>query len=372
MAVAFANLLPKSAYGTYQFIMSFAAILAVLTLNMGIPVKRSTATGNDGALRFGFKTQLSWSIGIFILGAALSLYYFVNGNDMLGKALLIVGALTPFIGSFSLYKSFLHGKQKFKEAALLGLWLRPVLIITMLGALYFTDDPLILICVYFTTSFLSTYFLYARTVFRYKLPFTADKQSLNYGKHMSLMGIVTTIGTHAEKLLIFHFLGAVQVAIYTIAMLPTTHLLKLYTVAGDLIFPKFTRRTFETLQKSMLHKIGVVFALSVVIVSAFIALAPYIYSFIFPTYQESILLAQIGALALLTKFGNLFMQAFTAHEMKKEQYIVRFSSIAIKIILLFVLIPMFGLFGAVYAFLLTHLYWIVLSTIIFYTKRTVT
>jgi O-antigen/teichoic acid export membrane protein len=368
LAIAFANLLPRTSFGTYQFIMSGAAILGALTLGMAIPVKRASAKGEDGALRFGFRTQLQWSIGIVILGVCLSSYYFYNDNSTLGKSFLVIGALSPLIGSFSLYKSFLIGKQKFRESALLGFWLRPMLLVTVLTSLYFTDDPFILILVYFVTSASATSYLYFRTISKYRLPKVPDLNLFKYAKHLTFLSIVGTIGNQADKLLIFHFLGAVQVAIYTLAMLPTTHLLKLFTVLGELIFPKFAQRKYSAIKKGMLHKVFTIFILTLGTVGIFILLAPYIYLTIFPAYPEAIFFSQIAILTLLPKCGNLFTQAFYAHEMKKEMYIVRFSTIAIKLILLCVLIPYMGLLGAIMAVLITRTYWFIISAAFFYLR----
>ena len=369
MAIAFANLLSKTSYGTYQSIMSIAAILGGLTLSMAIPVKKAVAQGNDGALRFGFHTQLLWSVGIFIVAGIISAYYFYNDNQTLGKSLLVIGTLTPLIGSFSLYRSYLLGKKKFQESAILGLWLRPVLIVTILVALYFTNDPFILILVYFTTSTLSTGFLYFLTVSKYKLQLIPDFKGVNYAKHLSVLGVISTIGNHAEKLFIFHFLGPAQVAIYSIAMLPSTHILGMYTTLSELIFPKFARRTYTSIKQGILNKIGIVFLSSVLVVGLFIVTAPYIYKIVFPAYPEAVLFSQLASLAILTKFGNLFTQVFYAHEMKKELYFIRVFSIVVKIVLLFILIPKFGILGAVISWLVFSIIWTLSSGLIFFTKK---
>jgi len=366
MAVVFANFLPKESFGTYQFIMSVAAILGVLTLGMTVPVKRAAAKGLAGSLRFGFQTQLKWSIGIFILGGLLASYYFYNDNYTLGKSFLVVGALSPFIGSFSLFKSYLLGKQKFKESAMMGFWLRPILIVTMLTAVYFTIDPFILVLVYFLTSTISTGILYFLTVSRYSEKGSFDSFPLNYAKHLTYLGVITTIGNNAEKLLIFHFLGAAQVAIYAIAVLPTTHLLRLYVIIGDLIFPKFTQHTYSTIKKDIFRKIILIFLLSALLVTVFMLCAPYIYGGIFPTYPEAIILSQLATLSLLTKFGNLFTQAFDAHEMKKQMYATKFSTVLVKIILLFILTPLFGLWGVISSVVISNVFWAILATFLFY------
>ncbi len=369
LAIAFANLLPKANYGTYQFIMSVGTIMAALTLSLNIPVKLAAAKGLIGALQFGFRSQLKWSIGILMIGGALAAYYYAQGNTTIANSFLIVGALTPLIGAFSLYKAFLLGQQKFKEDALLGFWLRPILLFTVIGALLITDDPFFLIFTYFATSCLSTGYLYFLTIHKYKLHYEPDLFPLTYSKHLSVIGIISVFGNHIEKLLIFQFLGATQLAVYAIAMLPTNHLLKLFQVAGDLFFPKFATRDYKLLQTNMWRKSTSLFLLSVVTVLVFLLTAPYLYALVFPNYPEAVSLAQMGIFLILTKHSNLYTQAFYAHKMQQELYFLRLSSLAIKILCLFLFIPTFGIAGAIAAFLVAAAYWTVASFLIFFFRR---
>jgi O-antigen/teichoic acid export membrane protein len=369
MAIAFANLLSKTSYGTYQTLMSIAAILGGLTINMSIPVKRAAAQGNDGSLRYGFKTQLLWSTGIFIIASIISGYYFYNDNLILGKSILLVGALSPFIGSFSLYRAFLLGKKEFKTIFYSGFLLRPVLIVTMLIAVYFTDNPFWLITVYFVTYATSTGLLYRYVIARYKPPLTVDAKSTNYGKHLSVLGIINNIGNHLDKLFIFHFLGPAPVAVYSIAMLPAIHMMGLYKALNELVFPKFAKRTYDAIKKGIPRKISLVIFVSIIFISAYIVAAPFIYKTIFPLYPEAVFISQIAVLAVVTKFGNLFTQSFYVHEMKRELYIIRTASVSVKAILLAVLIPMFGLLGAVSAWVSYHIFWALLSGLMFFIKK---
>src|SRR3989344_575296 len=79
LSVAFANLLPKDVYGTYQFIMSMASVISAFTLSgLNTSIMRAVAGGSEGALRTGVRTQLLWSTGMVVAGAALAAYYYVN------------------------------------------------------------------------------------------------------------------------------------------------------------------------------------------------------------------------------------------------------------------------------------------------------
>lgn len=367
LAVAFANLLPKESYGIYQFIMSTAAILSALTLSgMSTAIKRAVARGNEGALRYGFRTQMLWSINIALAAGALATYYFVNGNNTLATGFLIVGAFSPFIEGFSLYKSYLIGTRRFKESALLGLWRRPLFIVTILITLFLTDDPTTLVFVYFASSTLSAWLLYRLVVKKYTLPTTPDPELLGYSKHLSVMGVVSAVGNHTDKILIFHFLGAAPLAIYVLALLPFTHLSKLFDLSKELAIPRFVGQSFERLRQGMFPKVRMFLTVSTLTILVYIPTAPYIFSTLFPNYPEAVLLSQAAVLILLIRPSILFNQVFTAHGTKNVQYFLQVSSAFLKVGLLLILIPLYGLWGALIALMASQLYTAIALVIIFY------
>jgi O-antigen/teichoic acid export membrane protein len=292
--------------------MAFSAVLGAFTLSgMAISVKRAIAKGNEGALRYGFRVKMLWSITIVLASGCISAYYFFAGNNILGTAFLIVGLFTPFIESFSLYKSYLTGSQKFKESALLGFWRKPMVIAAVLVTLVLTNDPLIILFVYFLSNAISVGLLYQLVIKKYNLPYTEDLSALNYGKHLSVMGIAGTIGGNADKIIIFTVLGGPAVAAYSFATLPATHLLKFFGFLGnDLIFPKFAKQSFEVIEKNIIKKVLLFFLATVVIVTAYILSAKSIFTLLFPAYPEAIMLSQVAVLALLTKPNALFGLVF--------------------------------------------------------------
>jgi O-antigen/teichoic acid export membrane protein len=372
LAIAFANLLPKQAYGTYQFVMSAAAILSAFTLSgMNIAIKRASAQGVEGALRYGFHTQIKWSIGIMLGGGVLATYYFLNNNTTLALSFLIVGSCAPFIEGFSLYKSYLIGTRRFRESAFLGFWRRPLLITTILTTLFITDDPLTIVFVYFTTSAISAGLLYGVTVRKYKLPLIANLELKKYSKHLSIMGIISTISHNTDKILIFHFVGAEALAIYMLALLPTIHLLKMFSLlGGDLLFPKLAQQSFSVLRKSLPYKVFLFFIISCSIVGSYILVAPYIYGFIFPAYPEAAAISQIIVLALLAKPFMLYGQVFAAHGMKKDQHVITIATALFNILILFILIPSFEIYGAAWSFVLLHVFWGIMVLTLFRRKKT--
>ncbi len=371
LSIAFANMLPKAVYGTYQFVMSLETIIGGLTLSgLGTALMRSMASGKGGTLAWAFKTQLTWNIGIVVAAGASAIYYFYNGDTEIGAALLIVGTFAPFLSAFNLYRPFLEGKQLFKESTTLGVWRRPIPIISLITALLFTDNPVVLVLVYFISNTVSAGLIYSLTKHRYPEPAeTADPNTLKYAKHLSILGFFALITAHLDKILLFHFLGPAPAAIYMIASLPSDQLHKLFGLIGRLVFRKFARHDFETLRKSLSHKFMLFFLAVGAITIVYYFTAPYVFGFIFPKYVEAVFFSQILMLTLLFRPATLFNQVFVAHGLKRAQYFLQLSSNAIKITLLILLIPMYGIWGAVASMLAMYVYWFFAALLLFYGRK---
>lgn len=367
ISIGFANLLPKEAYGTYQFVISASGILGGLTLSgISSAITRQVAQGNDNALRSGFRIYMTWSLGIVLASVAVSLYYFINDNSLLGTSFLIVGALVPFYEGFRLHIPFLVGKERFRESVVLAIWRKPIPIIALLTTLYFSNDPLLLIFVYFASHALSGGLVYWHIVRYYNLPPSREKTLLGYSKHLSLMAIVVRISTYIDKILVFHFLGAVPVAIYSIAQLPT-HYLKngLISIVRSLVISKLSKRTFGLIKSTLPRKILLLGLPSVLVVAIYIIITPLVFGVIFPEYPESVLLSQVLALSILFIPRVLMAQSFVAHEKTRELYIERISAPILKILSLLVFLPIFGVWGIVYAILLAEFVSTVITYIVF-------
>jgi len=357
LSVAFANLLPKDVYGTYQFVMSGSVIISALTLiGLSSAVMRATARGDQGALRAGVRTMLRWSGGIVFSGAALALYYYINGNSTLALSFLIVGCFSPLLGAYGLTKPFLIGAQRFRESALMGFWRRFMPVAALLATVYVSDDPVTIVFVYFASNALSAWLQYRLIVSRFDLPLSEDENIARYGKHLSFLSIVSTLAGQLDKVLIWTTLGAAPLAAYTLAQLPIGQIQNAFKLLLSLSFPKLSKSDLATLQETLPHKVRLFLLGTVLIAGAYAFAAPHLFGVLFPLYPESVLLSQVLALTLLSKPRSLYGQALTAHQKKKEQYIISLGSSAVKVIALLTLIPLYGLWGAVYALLIENVF----------------
>jgi len=346
--VALANLLSKESLGTYQYIIAVAGVLSIFTLTgLGTAITRGVALGHEGLLRSSVWLKLKWSIGIVLTSAAVAAYYLYNGNFELGLAFLIVGACAPFIESFKLYENYLHGKEAFRDTVLLGAWRKPLPLLATVATAWFYPEPLALIAAYFLSNAISLALVYFSVIKKYNPPSESHAETVTYSKHLSVFRGIGMLAGHADKLLIWHFLGPVAVASFTIAQFATRYSGVFLNTLSALALPRFSKTELPTLQKTLPRKVSLLTGLMVLAAIGYVAVAPIIFPIIFPKYPESILISQVLAISFLFIPRSLYLQALTAHAQTKAQYVLSIVTPVTHIILLVALIPLYGIWGAV-------------------------
>lgn len=350
LAVAFANLLPPETYGTYKYVISMAGIIGVFTLSgMGAAVTQAVAQGYEGILRQGSKEVFKWSIGIVGVALSAATYYYMQNNITLAIAMIFIAASYPVLKSTELYQHFLDGKKYFKiRSVYLAIWeiAQALILIT---SLFLTDNILLILFIFFSVNALIPLFFYRQTLRKFNPSTKVSSESSSYSKHLSVVGMISTIARHIDKVLIFHFLGPIEVAVYTFALLPIERLKGPSLFISKLALPKFSHTPMEVLKKTLPRKLFLFFILCVLLTLIVILLIPPVFNLIFPAYVESIPFAQALALLILFFPEGILFQSFLAHVQTKKIYKITFISSLIYIISLLVLTPEFGVWGVITA-----------------------
>src|SRR4051812_32611834 len=91
LALAYANLMPKEAYGNYKYILTIFGILSVTCLRgMDIAVTQAAARNHDGTVLKGLLDKMRWGLlGSFGAIACASYYYFYGGNTPLALGFVV-------------------------------------------------------------------------------------------------------------------------------------------------------------------------------------------------------------------------------------------------------------------------------------------
>jgi O-antigen/teichoic acid export membrane protein len=349
LSLAFANLFPKESFGTYKFILSMAGIVGVFSLSgMGTAITQAVTRGFDNSLRQGFRISLKWSIVMFLAGLGLGAYYYLNDNKLLSYSFLLVGALSPITTSTNLYGAYLLGKKDFRRISLYGMIQNITPAIILILALFFSPNLPAIITVYFIIGAIVPSILYYKIMRIYRDGNGKEDPGLiSYVGHLSTMEVIGKIIHYLDKILIFHFLGAVPLAIYAFAIAPVEQLQGGKKILSTLILPKLSERPFEELQKSTPRKALLLTVYAIGLAGLYVLFAPYFYKLFFPQYLDSVLYSQIYSLTLLAVSGTMFNETLLAHKKKKELYLHRTIIPVVQIVLFFILLPLFGLMGLI-------------------------
>lgn len=358
MAVSYAHFLPKEAYGEYKFILSIATILGTFTLSgLNIGTLRSISLGYEGTLRYAFWQNIKWSALFFLGSGAVAGYYFLQGNYSIAVAMLFVGCLSPILNSSNLYSSYLAAKKDFRRNALYfdiigNFFPYACLFTTML----LTSEPAWLVIVYFASNTLIGLVLYRRVLKIYKPNKSIDKEMLNYSKHLSLMDILSGIANNIDQILVFHYIGAAELAIYNFAIAIPNQIKGPVKNLTGLMFPKFAKRSDKEIRASMKSKLLLLFLASFAIVIVYVILAPFIFKIFFPKYLDAVLYSQIFSFSILVITFTPANVYLSAKKKIREQYIVNISSSIVQIVLVCVSIILWGLMGLIITRVIVRLF----------------
>jgi O-antigen/teichoic acid export membrane protein len=372
LSVAFANLLSPDEYGVYRYILSTVILLTIPALGgIDTALIQAVARGHEGSLDISRKTKFRY--GLIGGGASVlfGMYYLYNSNHTLGLSFLIAGIFLPFMESLSLYDSLLQGRKNFKLSSLYASAGQLTSVATTLTLLFFTKSIPLLVFAYFFSWTTIRYIALQRTIRASALRGDADISVISYGKHLSAMGILSTIANYIDRFLVFHFIGAAQLAIYSIAIAPPEQLKGLMKNVQSLALPKYSGRSLESIHQGLVSKITRVSLMVSIPVAAYVISAPLIYRVFFPKYVDAVIYSQIFSLSLVTIGASLAVAAMQAHKAQDALYKFNIWTSIVQIVLVVVGVTTFGLMGIVVARVLSRVFVLFSSVYTFKSARTI-
>ncbi|MFH1286443.1 MAG: oligosaccharide flippase family protein, partial [Candidatus Magasanikbacteria bacterium] len=215
------------------------------------------------------------------------------------------------------------------------------------SAIFFSKDILVILLTYFTVWTISRSFFSLRIVSKCKIEVQKDTKSIRYGKHLTLMNVINTVAEHIDKILIFHYLGAAQLAIYAFSIAFPEQIKGFLKNIATMAMPKFADRSMQDIKKTILKKMAILILFCIPIIILYILLAPVIFNLILPQYTESIFYSQLFSVSLLSIAGSLPLSALRAHAVKNKLYAYNITTSLFQIVVLFFLVRYFGVLGAI-------------------------
>ncbi|HVZ76254.1 MAG TPA: oligosaccharide flippase family protein [Candidatus Paceibacterota bacterium] len=346
--VAFAHFLPKDVYGNYQYLLSITAIAGGFTLSgMNSAVGQAVARGYEGTLRASIPVQLRWGLLSFFGAFAGGAYYAFVGNYTLAIGFILVGLLTPIVNTYNTYMSFLLGKKDFMRVFLYNFATNIPFYALLILASFFFKNPVVLLAVNLGSTAIMLAWAYRKTIRVYRPNDRVDEEALRYGKHLTIMGVFSMLVSQLDSILVFHFLGAVDLALYSFATAVPDRLAGLFKFVPLTALPKFSEKSSEEIRSTLGPKLIQLTAVVLLGAGMYMIVAPLFFQIFFPQYEPSVPYSILYALSMLTVVGNIPLTALTAQRHTRELYIYNIISPLLQLILLYGGIITWGLWGLV-------------------------
>ncbi len=348
LSILFARLWPADVYGQYSFFISILGLIGLTALpGMSQAITQAAAENKDGNFIITIKIVLRWSLigtTILLIGSA---YFFIRNNFNLSLAVFI-GALTfPIITATNYYVPFLNGKKEFKKAAIFGIIAQfTTLLATALALWKFSHFITVTIFSLGSSVLINT--ILCIFVLKKLTNDKKDEKIINLGKHLSFSQILTMSADYSDKLLIPLFLGFTNNAVYAFAIIIPTMFHNFFKSLTILSQPKIANMNQTLLKKDLLKKALLLEILILFFITTYIIISPYLYKHLYPNYYDSALnISQFFMLSLAYYPSNLFGLSLIKLRSTKRIYIINVIYMTVTLISLVILLPIFGLIGAV-------------------------
>ena len=368
LSFAFSRLLSKEVYGEYRYILSMVAILGISSLQgLNNALVRGVARGFENTVRTAFKVKIKWSLLGSLGSIGIATYFWIQGNAEFTISFLIIAAFLPLFKSGEIHQNYLDGKKLFGKRITYTTLIQILSTVAIVVALFLTKRLFILILVYFLFySFLRIFFLFW-TIKKYPPNKKNDPETIAYGKYLSLIQIASLVAQQVDKILLFHLVGPIQLAIYSFADLPIQFIRDPLQNIQELVLPKLSVKSKEEIKKTLPKKLikSIIFILP--IIALYIIIAPYFYKIIFPQYTESIFYSQLLAFTLLIFPISIIRLSFLSQMMTKTLSKINIISPVLGITFMIILGSLYGILGIIIAQLLTQL--IISFVVCFFFKK---
>lgn len=367
LVYVFGNYLSPETYGNYRYILSAYGIISIISLGgFNSSVARAVAKGYDGDFIRGFKIQTLASLFGSLVSFSIATYYFLNNNSILTFGFLLIGLALPLMEPLNIYSSLLSGKKLFKILAITSIIIQFVTTITLIITILINGSLISILLAYFLSWIILRALFFILINRQYKKNDLKTTNALNLGFNFSAISTLGTISSYLDKIILFQYIGAKEVALYSFTIAPTEQLKGLFKNATTLIMPKFSQRNEKEIKEGMLRKIFIMGFVALSISLIYIILAPFLIKIFLPKYTEITFMSQIYALSLIGVITIPLNTAMSVIPKIKSLYASNILSPITNIILIFILIPLFGLWGAILAKAIGRFLNIIETLLIFY------
>jgi O-antigen/teichoic acid export membrane protein len=357
--IAFGNLLPRETYGIYTYLISLGSSLAFLTLTgTGPAVTRAVARGAESVVPEALRLQLRYNLLAIATVAAVASYYLFKGNGTFGVALFLLAVAYPVAEAFHIYANILTGRKRFDLLAKVTTLITLTGALTTVVTLLLTDNVLIIIGVFAFMSLVPKVFAYrwiARSLEKQE-PDPEDVSEMRRTSfHITGAGIIGTIASYIDKIVLFQIAGPIALAVYGFAIAGPERLKSLMKNWLSIALPRLTENTLSEIRRVFYKRVVLSVLVGAMLAGFYILLAPQLFHWFLPKYADSVLYSQVYSLGLLVTPAVIYIaNIFSAQNMLRAIYAQNLGNHLVRIVLFVVGAWLWQIWGLVIASIVSH------------------
>ena len=355
-------------YGQYQFIISVIAVLSVFTLSeTNNAIIQSVARGHLGIFRKMIPYVFFSSVlGSLVLFGVAVWYEFEKNNHHMAIGFLISSVFFPFAKGLTQWSAFKQGSRKFSSLVRWDGGVAILLQVTVVVGVIFVPATFLvpLVCILLVPAIQNIYL----TWHTYKLvdPGASIENGIfSYGIRSSFIKLPVILSMYSEKILLFVFLSPETLALFVVAEKIPDLFKNLVQDISAALAPHFALYDRYTVSLSKYFKWFSATMVFLILFVAFVLLPKFFVPLFGEVYRDAIPYAialmcsvAIGTIATIrARFIRSQLDSISLREIDFSMAIVRILSAA-------VLVPLFGLTGAVLSVFITRLFALLIVRII--------
>lgn len=348
----------REQYGNYQFIFVALSFFGISALSgMKALVNQSVARGYDAV----YKLSTSWSfIGSCFGAACLALYGIYLGfqdSEDLASAFLIAAFLFPFAHGLTMWQPFLLAKSEYRRFAVTQSYAAiasQIILVVLVILIPHSIVPASMAAL--SVSAVQNIYMHRKCMALVQTLNTTESTSLAYALRVSIYDMFNVVGNLSERLVIFYYMSPVALAGFAVAnRLPELAKDYIQSLRAVLI-PQLSKQ--PTLTQSLNRRLNML----VLFLFLFFALvAIFIIPLVFPIlftekYDDMIFYCQILFFSVaLSNYSTVkygFILSRLDHQSIRN---IQLGSNIARVICAIVLIPIYGVSGAVAAIVVYRL-----------------
>lgn len=360
-----ARILGATDYGKFTFALAFVSLF-IIFFDFGLAQITTREFSREKKKENDFPALLSLKLilGLGTLPLILIVSFFITPSVLIQKIIWILAACFFVEGLFEILIAFFRARQKMEYEAFVKTSGSLILVGIGLFTLFYFPSIINLSYSYLFGAFIAL--IFALVIFHFKiqrLSFNWDKsvwkKYLYVSWPLGLVAILSTIYNQLDSVMMGYWGMITETGWYNAAyriVWPTLIPVSLISVSFFPVLNRYFKESKEKLQKVWDYQNEIMVLLAFPLTVGGIVLAPKIINFIYDSsFAPSILAFQILILMSGIMFlYNAFYQVLIVANQQKNIFWAVLSGAIINIILNFLLIPKFSLYGAAVATVITQ------------------